>query len=107
MDGYQTMVINNAFIILIWTSFVAVNIEWTGKNFIQLSLCAFNSIYICVQGENNRYQRVVLNGKFSSWFYINSGVSQNSILGPLFFQININDLLNSVTSATKQFPGDT
>lgn len=60
----------------------------------------------CVQGENNRYQRVVLNGKFSSWFYINSGVPQNSILGPLFFQININDLLNSVTSATKQFPGD-
>ena len=54
-----------------------------------------------------RLQRVVLNGKTSSWQHVSAGVPQGSVLGPLFFLLYINDLSENVSSQVKLFADDT
>ena len=55
----------------------------------------------------NRKQRVVLNGKISSWLTVKSGVPQGSVLAPLFFLLYIYDLVDGVHSDIKLFADDT
>ena len=49
----------------------------------------------------------MLNGQNSLWTNVHAGVPQGSILGPLLFLININDLLDNLTSNAKLFADDT
>ena len=44
----------------------------------------------------DRHQRVVLDGVYSKWLPITSGVPQGSILGPLLFLVYVNDVPNYI-----------
>ena len=56
---------------------------------------------------SNRTQRVVLNGCFSEWRDVVSGVPQGSVLGPLLLIIYINDIDVCVTGKMLKFADDT
>ena len=56
---------------------------------------------------DNRKQSAILDGHCSPWKIILSGVPQSSVLGPLLFRINLNDLANGLSSTCKIFTDDT
>ena len=55
---------------------------------------------------SNRRQRVVVNGKESSWESVLSGVPQGSVIGPSLFIIFINDMPDTVKSFIQMFADD-
>ena len=53
-----------------------------------------------------RYMRVVVEGERSKFVYVESGVPQETVLGPLLFLCHIKDLSDSVTSNVRLFADD-
>jgi len=53
-----------------------------------------------------RKMRVLVNGKFSSWYEVLSGIPQGSVIGPLLFLIFINELPDWVQCSIKMFADD-
>ena len=53
----------------------------------------------------NRKQRVIFNGQSLSWANISAGVPQGSIIGPLLFLIDINDLSDNLQCNLKLIAG--
>ena len=55
----------------------------------------------------NRRQRVIVDGVYSEWKDVKSGIPQGSVLGPTLFVLFINDLPDMIASTAKIFADDT
>ena len=71
------------------------------QNGVSGKLLSFFESYL-----SNRKQRVALNGFYSDYAEIESGVPQGSVLGPLLFLVYINDLTENIRSQMRLFADD-
>ena len=81
---------------------------WHQRLLYKLACCGIsgNLLSLISNFLTTREQRVVLNGKHSEWRRISAGVPQGSVLGPLFFVVYINDLVENINSGVTLFADD-
>ena len=72
------------------------------QNGIEGNLLRWFSSYL-----GNRKQKVIIGGSSSTFKYVQSGVPQGSILGPLLFLIYVNDMTKDLQADIHQFADDT
>ena len=53
-----------------------------------------------------RFQRVVIDGSYSEWLPVRSGVPQSSILGPLLFLLYLDDIHYTISHSSIQMFAD-
>ena len=56
---------------------------------LSINACDLFSSYLC-----NRFQRVKINNSRSEWAVIKKGIPQGSIIGPLLFNVFVNDMFH-------------
>ena len=54
----------------------------------------------------DRRQRVIINGRASTWKPVVSGIPQGSVLGPVLFALYISDICHDLTAIVKLFADD-
>ena len=69
----------------------------SGKTLIWLD----SFLYVCY-----RFRRVIVNGAKSKWLNVTSGVPQGTVLGPVLFNLFINDIVHGIKSEIRLFADD-
>ena len=72
---------------------LSIAFDATNHSLLLAKLKAYDFYEVCFKNYVcNRFQRSIINSSFSSWNEVITGVPQGSILGPLPFNIFLNDI---------------
>ncbi|KAK3102286.1 hypothetical protein FSP39_010211 [Pinctada imbricata] len=110
IDEWTEALDNNEVIDTIYMDFIKAFDKVPHKRLIHKMQAYGIGEQMCIWINNflsNRKQRVHLNGKYSRWHEVTSGIPQGTVIGPILFVLFINDLPECVESISSLFADDT